>query len=867
MDRPPETGRPDEGWRRIDALFRRALDVVPEGRDAFLRDEAGPDEGLRRSVESLLRDVAEAGDFLETPAEAACDIGWDDFRAALESSVPGGGAGTGTMGGAPADRVDRKGERIGPYRLGSRLGRGGMATVYLAERVDGQWEQRVAVKVIRRGLDTEDVVRRFVAERQILSSLEHPNICRLLDGGSTADGLPYLVMELVEGRPITEHADTERLSVEERLALFTEVCDAVQFAHQKLVVHRDLKPSNILVSGDGVVKLLDFGIAKLLDDTSDERTRTGRRMLTPQYASPEQIRGESITTASDVYQLGVLLCRLLTGRRPYEVEGLSPAVVEAKIAEATPERPSRLVTDESGEACRLGARRLVRRLEGDLDAIALKALRPEPGARYATAESLAADVRRHLEGLPVDAARGALGYRMRKFARRHTLGLATAAAVVLLLGAGAGALAVQRSRAVRAADRAEQVSAFLASVFQDVDPTAGVGDTMSARTMLSRGAQRIEQELTDQPELQAELFGVIGNAFMNLGRLDEAIEILRARLYYARIAYSPPDERLEEALGDLGNAYNSQRNVAASIPLLEELITLRRERRGPDAVEVAELLVTLAGRIRDVVGPDSAEVLLRQGLAVPGLDPESPVALSMRLSLAYVLRGQDRPAEAAEIYRETLPRYRATDPDRGDLALHLNNYAYALKILGERDEAAAVYRDAQDTYAGVYGTGHPTSLLLLTNLAGVLQDAGRGADLEAVLQERLEDARQQWPQGHWRVASALEDRGSANLRFGDGAIAVERLREAIDMYAETLGPAHSWTATARAWLGAALLARGDETGGTREIDRAVRDLTNYQGSDGIEDRSFAVDRIAGFLESRGHADRAAGLRALFADDT
>ncbi len=843
----------DARWSEIDALFQRALDLPAPERGAFLAETTGGDESLRRSVEELLSLVEDSGDFLDTPAEVACNLGWDDLLDSLEA----GGSSLESEG-VP----DRSGERVGPYRLLRRIGRGGMATVYLAERADGLWEQQVALKVIRRGLDTDDVIQRFLAERQILSSLHHPNIARLLDGGSTEDGLPYLVMEFVEGEPITAHCDARQLSVRERLKLFCDVCRAVQFAHQSLVVHRDLKPSNILVTEDGVPKLLDFGIAKLLGDASGELTRTGRQLLTPQYATPEQVRGEPITTASDVYQLGIMLCVLLAGRRPYEVAALSPAQMETQITGAEPERPSRLVCAEAAQARGLSTERLSRRLQGDLDAIVLKALRKESRDRYPSAESLLADVHRHASGHPVEATRGAFTYKAGKFVRRHSAGLITAAAFLVLLMGAAIALAKQRSRVIAAADSAEQVASFLASVFEDADPTRGVGDSMSVRTLLTRGAQRVESELADQPALQAELYGVIGKAFTNLGLLDEGTEILTAALEKARQAHGPADEELEIAVWDLANVHTDGREFELAQPLLEEVVDLRRMRLGPNAVEFAQALATLGYNVRDVVGPDSAAVLLQQARAVPGLDAESEEGVGITLGLAFVLRAQGKIEEAEALYREAIPKLRTLVPDHPDLATHINNLAFLLKGRGAYDDAATLYQEAHSLYSAVHGRGHPQSLMLASNLSSALFEDGRVEEGEAVMQERVEAARERWPQGHWRVASMLENQANANLRFGDRLIAVQVLRQAVAVYTDMLGGQHTWTAATRAWLGAALLTVESSPEGERELDRALADLAANKRETGIADRAFHVRQIADYLESNEMGEQAARLRAL-----
>jgi WD40 repeat protein/serine/threonine protein kinase len=402
---------PPEHEDRITEIFAEALARAPEERSAFLDRACGADAGLRSEVESLLAAHPRAKGILDRAARSIAATG------------------------APEPDA---GKQVGPYRLTTLIASGGMASVYLAERGDQEFEKRVAVKLIRPGLDTEEILARFRNERQVLADLEHPNIARLLDGGSTPDNLPYLVMEHVDGERIHHYSDARRLSVNERLLLFLQVCEAVAYAHRNMVIHRDLKPSNILVDQSGQVKLLDFGIAKVLEASGagdHEATMTTFRAMTPRYASPEQFRGRRVTTATDVYSLGVVLYELLTGALPYDTDGATPTEVERMICEAAPTRMSRAALDggEVSERRRTTPQRLAQRLSGDLDTIVLRALSKEPERRYPSVEEFAADIRRHLDGFPVLARPDTAAYRLSKFVRRNTALVAGVTAFFLLL--------------------------------------------------------------------------------------------------------------------------------------------------------------------------------------------------------------------------------------------------------------------------------------------------------------------------------------------------------------------------------------------------------------------------------------------------
>lgn len=534
-----------EAWRRTQELFLAALELNPEDRACFLDQACGGDPSLRAAVERLLRSDERAGSFLEdailTGAIALSDAGLSDaalsdaalsdpaiFDAALSDPALSDAALS-----DPAlfdgDGASMIGRRIGTYKIHALIGQGGMSTVYLAVRADDQFQKRVALKLVKRGMDTDEIVRRFRTERQILAGLDHPNIALLLDGGTSEDGLPYFAMEYVEGARIDEYCDDHRLDIDQRLKLFCTVCSAVHYAHQNLVVHRDIKPANIVVTEDGVPKLLDFGIAKLLNpDLSAQTvqyTAMGQGLLTPEFASPEQIRGRTITTASDVYSLGVLLYLLLTGRLPYSLEGRHPRAIERAVCETEPVKPSLTVNRVDEVVASDGTRfqltpesvsrvrneqpeRLRRRLAGDLDNIVLMALRKDPQRRYASAQQFAEDIRRHRHGRTVTARKDTVRYRTGKFIRRNKAGT-TLLAVILAFAVAMTVLAVrlktERDYAAGERDKAEEVSAMLVRIFQIADPSnAKRGETITAREILDQSASRIEREFADQPETRAE---------------------------------------------------------------------------------------------------------------------------------------------------------------------------------------------------------------------------------------------------------------------------------------------------------------------------------------------------------------------------
>jgi serine/threonine protein kinase/tetratricopeptide (TPR) repeat protein len=707
--------------------------------------------------------------------------------------------------------------RIGPYRVLRELGQGGMGTVYLAARADEQYEKRVAIKVIRAGMDNQEVLRHFRRERQILASLDHPNIARLLDGGATDEGLPYFVMEFVQGQAIDEYCDRASLSVPERLKLFRAVCSAIQYAHRNLIVHRDIKPSNVVVTAEGVPKLLDFGIAKFLNPELSGKTQTVTRMaMTPEYASPEQARGEPITTATDVYSLGVVLYKLLTGHHPYRVSNRPALEVLRAVIEEEPERPSTAInrtdeaaptvsqastTAESVSRTREGTpERLRRRLHGDVDNIVLMALRKEPQRRYPSVEAFSEDIRRYLEGRPVTARRGTFTYRTGKFLRRNRIGVGVVATIFALLAAFGATMAAQSRRVSGALERAEKerakaekVSGFLVDLFKVSDPSEAKGNAVTAREMLDKGAAKIETELKDQPEVRATLMDTMGNVYRNLGLYDKALPLLQEALKTRKGIYGNEHPEVATSLNNLASILEHKGDYAAAEPLYREALAMRRKLLGSEHPDVARSLNNLANILDTEGNVAAAEPLYREALAMRRklFGEENPEVARSLNNLAIVLREKGDYAGAEALQREALAMKRKLlGNDHQDVTGSLNNLANVLDEEGKYAEAEALYREVLARDRKLLGNEHPDLAMGMNNLAGVLREKGDYAGAEGLHREALAMRRKLLGNEHPDTAESLTGVADAVADKGDYATAEPLYREALAVQRKVLGDEH-----------------------------------------------------------------------------
>jgi serine/threonine protein kinase/tetratricopeptide (TPR) repeat protein len=668
-------------WRRVEATLDEILDLPRERWDEALERIRATDPALHEEVASLLAHVEGHDRVLDRPAVPLENPADPSF-----SLTPGA--------------------RVGPYRVLAFLGRGGMGEVYRAERADGQFEQQVALKLIRR--EAVGHMDRFQAERQILARLEHPGIARLLDGGMSEDGRPYMVMELVEGKPIVEWCRENDCGLSQRLSLFTSVCDAVAYAHRNLVVHRDIKPSNLLVRSDGSIKLLDFGVARLLDPARSDETQNAP--LTPAYAAPEQLTHGAITTATDIYALGLLLFELLTGTKPWQVADLPLALALDKVL-----RDTAPVMSETAESMHQPPVRAAA-LRGDLDAIVAKCLRKQPEARYESAAALQQDIARSQRSEPVAAREGARLYVMQQFLRRHRLPIASMTLVLLILIGSSIGVAIQAARARAEAARATAVKNFLVHVFRASDPRVASNKPrgqITAKELLDRSSPEIEHEFASQPELQLELLGIVDDIYGYLLDDDRYGAIMKQRVAIARKLHGDHDPVVIDAEITDAWAFIYTQDFVKANQLLDTADRLLREARMDDSALRGEWWLAKSRALALSMKPDAgAERLEALNHAIDLYRRHDPLNSSYAAALANSANEYRRLgnySQAVAFNRQALDAA-AAEPDRSDadMAVVQANLGESLEMLGQLDAAEAAYDKGADLVRATTGEQYST---------------------------------------------------------------------------------------------------------------------------------------------------------------
>lgn len=823
-------------WEQVKDIFASALEIDTSERDTFIIDRCGQDTLLRMEVQSWLASYAESEAFIETPAFSHHEI---------------------TSNGKPAI-----GRQFGSYRVIREIGHGGMGAVFLAERDDGEFSQRVAIKIIRQAIAESELINRFKRERQILATLNHPNIAKLLDGGVSPDGLPFLAMEFVEGEPITVFCDQNRLNLNARLVLFLKVCSAVAYAHRNLIVHRDLKPSNILVTVEGEPKLLDFGLAKLVDDnlSSDiKQTQTAFRALTPAYASPEQLKNETITTASDIYSLGVVLYEVLTNERPFHFEGKSLDEIIRTVAESEPRLPSaKSANDQSQRDTQL---------KGDLDNIVLMALRKEPERRYQSVEALAQDVERYLIGMPVAARASTLKYRASKFVTRHKAGVLAGTLVFLSLVAGIVASLWQARIAQKENEKAVKINAFLEKTLKFSNPITSnlrkAGRETTVNEVLDEAARRLDSgEFDAFPEVKVELERTVANAYFGQGRYVPARKYMNQHVLLLKELYGENDPRMiygsllwAGLLFDKNEFDEAEGIYRKYLPLLKA----EYQRGDIDARIYAEAVNNFAYLRRTQGDSGEAESLFRQTLEIIPLlsgDERTDVATT-RSTLASTIADQGRFDEALETARQAVNEFR----ERNET--NTPNYGFSLTVYGgfltekgqfvdadsSLNEAETIFRDYL-SYTNLWIGDNSR------NQAVSLYGQGEFAKAIAKADEALKIYEENFGKHYDNYPTALIAKGMSLTKSGNTVEGEKLLREAVQLRTETLSPEHYWVAVAKSALGECLTIQKRYDEAEPLLVDSFESLIRSQGRQNPR-TLLAQGRLAGLYGSWNKPDLAA----------
>jgi serine/threonine protein kinase/tetratricopeptide (TPR) repeat protein len=868
-----------ERWKRLSPLLDVLLELEPDARAEQLEILRADDPDTAREVEKLLALEEEGDGFIDQPL------------------------------------VDKPGQlkpgmRVGPYQLESLLGEGGMGMVWLASRADGLYKRRVALKLLRPGLADPNLRLRFTREREILARLEHPNIARLLDAGIGSEGQPYLALEYVEGVSITDYCQANNVGLEARLALFLQVCEAVSHAHANLIVHRDLKPSNILVTPTGEVRLLDFGIAKLLDDPEPVAVhpRTEVRAFTLHYAAPEQVRGELVTTMTDVYSLGVVLYELIAGTKPYRLRRQTDAEWEQAILAVEPLKPSvaTLRTTDGSRSQDPDARRTARKLAGDLDNITLKALQKAPEQRYPSVEALSLDLQRHIEGRPVHARPQSVGYRLHKYLVRHRWALAGGGVVTIVLVTALAVSVWQGRQAMRETARAQAMQDFVLGLFDNASASQQ-GNTFDARELLAAGERRGDRELANQPRAQAELLGVIARLRLGLGDYHESLALLEKQARVLAVTDDAPDSLRLQAATQHGRVLRllgrSRQCVQAMAPMEARLSTL--ESRMP--LRVAEFQ-SQNGRCRADAGEKQlARQMFDRSLDIRrNLKDEAGVAENMR-DLAQLDVELGNADAGARGYRAALAHLQAHGHARHPLVIEIQrSLALLYRNRGETDAALAAFQRARALSEDIHGPRHPLTQALRRHIAAVQVDKGELREADEELHRLHAMTLETLGPHHRDTASSWNSMGIIAWERGDNATAVRDVAQAVAIWREneslqilpgglfnygmvlhsagrydealaaleesrqmrvgTIGASHALIGETDRMIGEVLAAKGDLQGATERFDRAVR-LTRVGFGPEHPRTWFAELSMAHHLTRLGRPqDAIAPLQALAAQE-
>ena len=794
----------------------------------------------------------------------------------------------------PATRGLTVGSRLDNYRLLSRLGVGGMGEVWEAEQIE-PIKRRVAIKIIKRGMDSTSIVNRFQAERQALAMMDHPSIAKVYDAGTTTNGRPYFAMELVRGERITDYCDKRRLTLEQRLRLFQQLCDAVQHAHQKAIIHRDLKPSNVLVSerdDEPHPTVIDFGVAKAMSQPLSDGTlftQLGQMIGTLEYMSPEQaeMTGQGIDTRSDVYSLGVILYELIVGVLPFDRDELREAGfggVQRILREKEPQRPSTRISsitaDSSSKvatARRAEPTTLVRNLRGDLDWIVLKALEKERSRRYQTPRDLASDIERHLTLQPIEARPASTAYRLSRFVRRNRLFVAMGAALLLLLVGFAATMAVQARRIAAERDRANEeaqvsgeISRFLTELFEVSDPSEARGNSVTAREILDRGAERIESELSDQPEVQARLMSSIGGVYQSLGLFDDADRLLEKAWEQQIDVLGEDDPETVSTLMSWTDVLYRQGRYKEVLPYTEQIVEQRRRTLGEQHPDTLDALAGHAAVLTDLGRIDEARTMTSELLEltrqIHGEDSSEYFGALYNLEVLYLF--EDRSAEAIPGFEKIVAGYSKHEGPGARITLTAKSMlGMAYQGVGDLARAEPLLREVLTGREKILGKEHDGTLMSVGNLAMLLSEKGSHEEAERMLAELVEIRRRGSGADNPWTAAALEQHGNVLNELGRQDEAEDLIREALAINRKVFDPDHGDVVGSVVNLADVLVNQGRLAEAETLLSRAIADATRHKPEtaaivDALELKAQVLTSLGRDEEASMAQRRASGIRQL-----
>jgi len=811
-------------WEKVKRIFSEALSIDEDKRGKFLDEACSGDDNLRQEVESLITSFGSSGEFLDEPEKEL-----------KFSTLP--------------EKDSYINKIIGAYKISSLIAEGGMGRVYLGVRTDNEFSQKVAIKLIKHESKSSYMLQRFQNERQTLANLNHPYIANLLDGGTTEDGVPYFIMEYIDGKPLIEYCDENRLTIDERLLLFQKICSAVNYAHKNLVVHRDLKPSNILITKDGNPKLLDFGIAKILkeDSTSNISDQTVTKVwnFTPDYASPEQIKGEKITTSTDIYSLGVVLYKLLTGHHPYNIKSYLPAEITKIVCETNTEKPSTIVRtaqkmkssgkeitnlspEDISKARKESVEKLSKKLTGDLDNIILMAMRKDPERRYSSVEQFSEDIRRHLEGLPIIARKNSMGYKSRKFFERHRAGVITAFIFLLIIIAGITEIIIQsnsaakeRDKAIVEAKKAERINTFLQDILAAPNPEVD-GKDVKVVDVLKNASKKINKELSDDPEIKASALYTIGTTYIGLGLYNEAEQYLKNSLNISERIYSSNDPQIAKVMVQLGANYQDKGNYKKADSLYKTALKIFRLKGGKFSSGKATALSDYGSSLHYQGKYDEAKKYQTEALneyrKIYGNN--NPNVINSLNDLGTIAGDVGDWNSAAKYAKEVLDLSLKTDGKESvDYSLALSNYASTLEVEGKLDEAIKYQREAVEIKKRIQGENHPDAMFAQITLADELMKRGDNAEAAKLSKEAMESLDKSLPHINALTTYSRVVYANALIKLKDFKKALPFIDDALKIREKLYSPNHYLITATKVLLGTCLA-------GLKKYTRAEQILKN-----------------------------------------